>query len=174
MKAIGIAGWSGSGKTTLVEGVVGALTAMGIAISTIKHAHSRFDIDREGKDSFRHREAGAGQVLVISPARSALLTEHPEHIEPTLAEAIAMMAPTDLVVVEGYRGGEIPKIEVWRSARGGDPLWPNDPRIVAIVSDKPADGLPASLGDLPLFGLDDYAGVSAFIQRHMDLQGSGT
>ena len=169
MKAIGIAGWSGSGKTMLVSGIVNALTAAGVSVSTIKHAHRRFDMDREGKDSHRHRTAGAGQVLVISPERSALLTEHRGAAEPSLQDALKMLNPVDLVVIEGYRGAGIPKIEIWRSGRGGDPLWPDDPNIIAVASDVAEDALPAPLGALPLLDLDDHAAAAAFVQRQMAL-----
>lgn len=169
MKAFGVAGWSGSGKTTLVEGLVTALTANGVTVSTIKHAHRRFDMDRPGKDSYRHRMAGAGQVLVISPERSALLTEHRGQPEPTLQDALAVLAPTDIVLIEGYRGAEIPKIEIWRSGHGGDPLWPDDPNIIAVASDVSAEALPAPLGQLPLLALDDHAAAALFIAEHLGL-----
>ena len=169
MKVLGVAGWSGSGKTTLIAGVVAALTGNGVSVSTIKHAHRRFDMDREGKDSHRHRGAGAGQVLVISPERSALLTEHRGAPEPSLEDALKMLKPVDLVVIEGYRGAEVPKIEIWRSGRGGDPLWPNDPNIIAVASDLAAEALPAPLGGLPLLDLDDHAAAAVFVQREMDL-----
>lgn len=174
MKAFGVAGWSGSGKTTLVEGLVAALTARGVSVSTIKHAHRRFDMDRPGKDSYRHRMAGAGQVLVVSPERSALLTEHRGQPEPSLQDALAMLAPVDLVLIEGYRGAEIPKLEIWRSGHGGDPLWPDDLNIVAVASDVAASKLPAPIGTLPLLPLDDHAAAALFIAKHMALPLEGS
>lgn len=164
MFTIAVVGWSGAGKTTLLEGVIQRLSQGGLRVATVKHAHRRFDMDREGKDSYRHREAGAGQVLVVSPDRWALLTETAAGAEPTLAESLARLDPADVVLVEGYRGGEIDKIEVWRSGRGGDPLWPTDGRIVAVASDMAVDALPASLNDRPHFTLEDADGLAAFIR----------
>lgn len=164
MKAIGIAGWSGAGKTTFVEGAIAALVERGLSVATIKHAHKRFDMDREGKDSHRHRTAGARQVLVTSPDRWALLTEHGPSGQPNLDEALGLLNPADVVLVEGYRGGAIDKIEIWRTGRGGDPLWPNDPRVIAVASDAALDALPAPLGDRPLLPLDDPAAAATYIQ----------
>ena len=168
MKAIGVVGWSGSGKTTFIEGVVARLVASGVGVATIKHAHKRFDMDREGKDSWRHRAAGARQTLVTSPDRWALLKEHGPGGEPSLADALALLDPTDLVLVEGYRGAEIEKIEVWRSGRGGDPLWPEDGRVRAVASDLPVDALPAPIGACKLLALDDPAAAAAYIQARLD------
>lgn len=164
MNVIAIVGWSGSGKTTLTEGVIQNLSASGLRIATIKHAHRRFDMDREGKDSYRHRAAGARQVMVVSPNRWALLTEHDPVDEAPLAEALARLDPCDIVLVEGYRGADIPKIEVWRQGRGGDALWPDDPNIVAVATDAEAADLPAPLNGTPRFPLDDAGGLAAFIR----------
>ncbi len=135
MYVMGIIGWSGVGKTTLIEGVVKALVKDGCDVATIKHAHRNFDIDKEGKDSFRHRAAGARQVLVSSPHRWALLSEHKNGTELTLTEALSKLAPVDVVLVEGYKGEGIEKIEVWRKTHGGKPLWPEDKKIIAVASD---------------------------------------
>lgn len=164
MRAIGVVGWSGSGKTTLIEGVIARLVASGLDVATIKHAHKRFDMDREGKDSFRHRAAGARQVLVTSPDRWALLTEHAGAPPPTLDETLRLLGPADLVLVEGYKGADIDKIEVWREGRGGDPLWPGDPRVRAVATDVPPGDLPAPLDGRPRLDLDDPAGVATYIQ----------
>ncbi len=171
---IGIVGWSGSGKTTLLEGVVRHLAATGQRVSTIKHAHRRFDMDRPGKDSYRHRVAGAGQVLVLSPDRSALLTEHRGQPEPSLADALAMLAPTDIVLIEGYRGAAIDKIEVWRAAHGGDPLYGSDARVVAVASDAAPGALPAPLGATTLLPLNAPEVVARFILAHFKLKRSQT
>lgn len=164
MRAIGIVGWSGVGKTTLIEGVIADLTGAGLRLATIKHAHRRFDMDREGKDSFRHRAAGARQILVTSPDRWALLTEHAGEPAPDLTAALALLDPADVVLVEGYKGAEIDKIEVWRSGHGGAPLWPGDPRVLAVASDVAADRLPAPLAGRTRLALDDPAAAAAYIR----------
>lgn len=164
MKAVGIAGWSGSGKTTFIESAIAALVRHGVRVATIKHAHKRFDMDREGKDSHRHRTAGAHQVLVTSPDRWALLTEHGPSAQPDLKTAIGLLDPADVVLVEGYRGSAIDKIEVWRTGRGGDPLWPTDPCVIAVASDAAAADLPAPLSGRPLLSLDDPEAAAAYIQ----------
>jgi len=136
VRVIGISGWSGSGKTTLIERLLPELASMGLSVSTIKHAHHGFDIDRPGKDSHRHRIAGAREVLVASPDRWALLHEH-AGVEPALAELLARLAPVDLVLVEGFKHDRIAKIEVHRPSLGREPLWPADPDVVAVASDAP-------------------------------------
>lgn len=134
MKAIGLAGWSGAGKTTLIERVVPVLRMRGLSVSTLKHAHHAFDMDREGKDSWRHREAGAQEVLIASAGRWALLHELRNAPEPSLAELVGKLAPVDLVLVEGWRNGPHAKIEVWRKANGKPFLHPEDPAIRGLVS----------------------------------------
>ena len=136
MRVIGISGWSGSGKTTLIERLLPELASTGLSVSTIKHAHHGFDIDRPGKDSHRHRIAGAREVLVAAPDRWALLHEH-TGTEPALAELLARLAPVDLVLVEGFKHDRIAKIEVHRPSLGREPLWPADPDVVAVASDAP-------------------------------------
>ena len=161
MKVFGLAGWSGSGKTTLLEALLPILAASGCSVSTVKHAHHGFDMDRPGKDSFRHRDAGAREVLVISGARWALLhelpTDEPDN-EPPLAETLSRLAPVDLVLVEGFKTHAFPKIEVHRPALGKPPIWPGQPGIVAVASD--AD-LPDC--DRPVLRLDDPAAIAVFI-----------
>ncbi len=133
---LGIAGYSGSGKTTLLEKVIPLLKQHGLRISVIKHAHHNFDIDRPGKDSFRHREAGANEVLIVSGHRWALMHELRDEPEPTLEELCARLSPCDLLLVEGYKFSDIPKLEVHRKETGHPLLYPNDPRIIAVVTDS--------------------------------------
>src|ERR1700751_3751866 len=136
MHIFGLAGWSGSGKTTLLTAVIPELVARGLTVSTIKHAHHEFDIDRPGKDSWRHRQAGAREVLVASSVRWALMHEV-EGEEPSLADLLLRLAPVDLVVVEGFKANPHPKIEVHRPALGKPPMWPGRADIVAVASDAP-------------------------------------
>jgi molybdopterin-guanine dinucleotide biosynthesis protein B len=143
MRVFGFAGWSGSGKTTLIERVVPHLVARGVRVSLIKHAHHRFDVDRPGKDSHRHRAAGCTEVLVTSRERWALMHELRGEREMTLAETLARLSPCDLVLIEGYKAAPIPKLEIWRPAAGKPLLFPRDPHIIAIATDSP-DPLPAN------------------------------
>jgi molybdopterin-guanine dinucleotide biosynthesis protein B len=132
---IGLVGWSGSGKTTLLVAVLPLLRARGISVSTVKHAHHGFDLDRPGKDSFRHREAGATEVLLVSNARWALLHEVVGGAEPQLEDLLDHMAPVDLVIVEGFKSHPHPKIEVHRPSLGKPPIWPDRPDVVAVATD---------------------------------------
>jgi molybdopterin-guanine dinucleotide biosynthesis protein B len=136
VKALGIVGWSGSGKTTLLTAMLPLLRARGLTVSTVKHTHHGFDMDRPGKDTFRHREAGAHEVLVASGTRWALLHEviGPE---PLLPELLARMESVDLVLVEGYKAHPFPKLEVHRPSLGMPPIWPDAPDVVAVASDAP-------------------------------------
>ena len=161
MKAFGFAGWSGSGKTTLIEKLIPIFTGQGLRVSLVKHAHHRFDIDRPGKDSWRHRQAGAAQVLISSSQRWALMTELRDAPEPDLAELLARFDPCDLVLVEGWKFSPIPKIEVYRPGLGKPPLHPQDPHIVAVATDVPVD-----TAGLPRFDLDDVAAIAAFVADH--------
>lgn len=131
---LGIAGWSGAGKTTLIEAMLPRLRAAGLTVSTIKHAHHGADLDRPGKDSWRHRAAGAAEVLVASPGRWALLHEEPG-LDPELPDLLARMSAVDLILVEGFRRYAIPKLEVHRPALGKPPLWPDWPDVSAVASD---------------------------------------
>jgi molybdopterin-guanine dinucleotide biosynthesis protein B len=135
MRIIGLAGWSGSGKTTLLTGVIPVLNARGLRVSTVKHAHHEFDMDVPGKDSHRHRMAGATEVLVSSAKRWAQIHELRGASEPTLQEMLARLTPVDLVVVEGYKRHPHPKLEVYRAAVGKPLLHPDDDWIVAVASD---------------------------------------
>ena len=142
MRAIGIAGWSGAGKTTLITRLIPELNRRGDSVSTIKRAHHDFDVDRPGKDSYEHRAAGASEVLVASSARIALMRELRGAPEPSLADLLRMLAPVDLVLVEGFKRDPIAKIEVFRTASGKPPLHPQDPYIVALATDAaPPPGL---------------------------------
>ena len=138
MQILGLTGWSGSGKTTLLASLLPHFVARGLTVSTIKHAHHGFDLDQPGKDSWRHRQAGAREVMIASAMRWALMHEHTGP-EPSLPELIARLAPVDLVVVEGFKANPHPKIEVFRPSLGRAPLWPGRDDIVAIASDEPLD-----------------------------------
>ena len=139
MDVLGLVGWSGSGKTTLLVGLLPLLRARGLRVSTVKHAHSGFDMDHPGKDSFRHRAAGAHEVLVASSARWAVLHEV-EGAEPSLADLLGRLDPVDLVLVEGFKSHPYPKLEVHRPSLGKAALWPGDPAILAVASDVPLPG----------------------------------
>jgi molybdopterin-guanine dinucleotide biosynthesis adapter protein len=134
LRILGIAGWSGSGKTTLIEALLPRLRAAGLRVSTVKHTHHGVALDRPGKDSDRHRAAGAEEVLLIAGGAWALL--HADRgIEPDLPGLITRLAPVDLVLVEGFKRSDFPKLEVHRPSLGRPPLWPEDPQIVAVTSD---------------------------------------
>ncbi|MBN8926345.1 MAG: molybdopterin-guanine dinucleotide biosynthesis protein B [Rhodospirillales bacterium 69-11] len=135
MKVLGVVGWSGSGKTTLLEAVIPVLSAAGHSVSTVKHAHHGFDMDRPGKDTYRHREAGAREVLVATAARWALLHEVVGP-EPELPALLSRLQPVDLVLVEGFKSHPFPKLEVHRPTVGKPPIWPSDPDILAVASDE--------------------------------------
>jgi molybdopterin-guanine dinucleotide biosynthesis protein B len=139
LRVIGFAGFSGSGKTTLLEKVIPLLKARGLRIAVIKHAHHKFDIDKPGKDSFRHREAGAGEVLVVSGFRWALMHELADEDEPSLEDLCSKLSPCDLVLVEGYKYSNIPKFEVFRSVTGHPHLYHEDKNIIALVTDTLTD-----------------------------------
>jgi molybdopterin-guanine dinucleotide biosynthesis protein B len=168
MKLFGLAGWSGSGKTTLLDRLIPSLRTLGLTVSTIKHAHHEFDIDQPGKDSHRHREAGAAEVLVTSSRRWALMHELRGAREPDLDFLLSRMSPVDVVLVEGFRRHEHPKLEVWRRETGQAWLYPSDPHIVAVAADEQ----PADLA-LPYFTLDDHRAIALFIERHLGLVGHG-
>lgn len=164
-KVFGFAGWSGSGKTTLIERVIAHLAGDGVRVSLIKHAHHAFDVDQPGKDSYRHREAGASEVLISSGKRWALMHELRGEAELTLAEAVERFSPCDLVLVEGYKREAIPKIEIWRAEVGKPLLFPTDPNIIGLATD---DSLPVSVQEpnFARFGLNEIAGLSDFVLHH--------
>jgi molybdopterin-guanine dinucleotide biosynthesis adapter protein len=158
MKVIGLAGWSGSGKTTLLEALIPRLVERGLTVSTVKHAHHDFDIDRPGKDSFRHRMAGASEVMIASDRRFALMHELRGAAEPSLEALIARMAPVDLLLVEGFKRHSHPKLEVYRAALGKPAMFSTDRDIMAVAADTPPPGL-----DRPFLALDDVDSVAAFV-----------
>jgi molybdopterin-guanine dinucleotide biosynthesis protein B len=160
MRIIGLAGWSGAGKTTLMVKLLPCLIGRGLAVSTLKHAHHRFDVDVPGKDSYEHRKAGAQQVMVASGARWALMTELRTAREPTLAELIARMDVADLLIVEGFKRDAHPKIEVHRAANAKPWMRPEMPGIVAVASDlRPPY-------DLPRAHLDDIEAIADLVAAH--------
>ena len=164
MKVFGFAGWSGSGKTTLIEQVIPEITRRGLKVSVIKHAHHGFDIDKPGKDSWRHREAGASEILLISDERWVLMHELRGEPEPDLDAQLARLSPCDLVLVEGFKAVQIPKLEVHRPAVGKPLQYQDNPAIVAIATDVPLDA------PLPRLDLNDPAAVAAFILKHQGLE----
>ena len=154
----GLAGWSGAGKTTLVEKLIAYLVSLGLNVATIKHAHHYFDADTPGKDSYRHRAAGARQVLVSSAQRSALFTEHADSDEPDLSDLLGQLAPANLVLVEGFKKYPIEKIEIFRPSVGKPRLYPQDDLVMAVASDAQLDDCP-----LPVFDLSDIVAIANFI-----------
>jgi len=163
MKTFGFAGWSGSGKTTLIEKLLPLFVKRGLRVSLIKHAHHTFDVDVPGKDSYRHRHAGAAEVLVSSSRRWALMHELRGAPEPSFAEQVKHLSPCDLLIVEGFKHAPIPKLEVWRASTGEPLLHPNDSHIVAVASDGRVETR------LPLLDLNDAPAIAEFIVRHHKL-----
>jgi molybdopterin-guanine dinucleotide biosynthesis protein B len=161
MRVIGLAGWSGSGKTTLLTRVLPRLIGRGLTVSTVKHAHHAFDLDHPGKDSHTHRLAGASEVLVSSANRWALMHELRGADEPLLGALLAKLSPVDLVLVEGFKHGPHPKLEVYRASVGKPLLFPDDSRIVAIATDAPLDS-----ATVPVVTLEDYDGICDLLLRH--------
>lgn len=164
MKLFGLAGWSGAGKTTLVARLLPVLAARGVAVSTVKHAHESFDIDKPGKDSHTHRMAGAREVMISSVNRWALIHEHRGDPETDLDVLIRVMAPVDLVLVEGFKRHSHDKLEIYRAANGKPFLHPEDPRIVAVASDVPVPDAAR-----PVLDLNDVQGIADFVLRHCGL-----
>ena len=158
MHIIGLAGWSGSGKTTLITKLIPRLRARGLRVSTLKHAHHGFDLDRPGKDSFMHREAGATEVLISSAKRWAILHELREEPEWDLGGLVAKMSPVDLVLVEGFKRDAFPKLEIHRVANGKPLLYLQDPHIVAVASDSLLPGTA-----LPVLDLNDIEPIVDFL-----------
>lgn len=163
MKVFGVVGFKNTGKTGLMERLVTEITRRGLTVSTIKHAHHNFDVDHVGKDSYRHRVAGASQVLLASRKRWALMSELRGAPEPTLADLLAKMDPVDLILIEGYKRDTHPKIETYRAETNGALLAPEDPTILAVAADCP---VPVSQ---PIFDLNDTSAIADFILARSNL-----
>lgn len=161
MRVIGVVGWKNNGKTTLVVRLIEHLTSRGLRVSTIKHAHHSVDLDQPGKDTWRHRQAGAGEVVLATGRRWILMHELRDEPEPPLAGLLAKLAPTDLVIVEGFKGTALPKIEVHRGERGTDLIARSDPDVVVVAADVPLDGLA-----VPVLHLDDIPAIARAILAH--------
>lgn len=163
MRLYGVTGWKNSGKTGLMERLVAEITGRGFTVSTVKHAHHSFDVDQPGKDSHRHRQAGASQVLLSSRNRVALMTELRGAEEPPLELLLAQLAPCDLVLIEGYKRDRHPKIEAHRAATAQPLIAPEDDTIRAVASDS------APSLERPVFHLDDTGAIADFILREVGL-----
>jgi molybdopterin-guanine dinucleotide biosynthesis protein B len=161
VRLIGLSGWSGSGKTILITALVPALIRRGRTVSTVKHAHHSFEVDKPGKDSFVHREAGAHEVLISSARRMALMRELREEPEPGLRELLQRLGPVDLVLVEGFKREAHPKIEIHRAVVGMPLLYPTDPHIMAIASDPELAEAP-----IPHVSLNDIAAIADLVERY--------
>ena len=162
MKIFGFAGYSGSGKTTLIEKLIPRFTARGLVVSLIKHTHHDFDVDQPGKDSYRHRQAGASEVLLTCDRRWVLMHELRGAPEPALETQLATLSPCDLVLVEGFKQTPISKLEIHRPAHGRPPLWPENKSIVAVATDGRIDC------PLPVLDLNDADAIVQFILDYLD------
>ena len=169
MKPYGVTGWKNSGKTGLVVRLVAHFTAAGLLVSTVKHAHHDSDIDQPGRDSHRHRLAGAQQVLVASPRRWALMTELRAAPEPPLADLLTHLDACDLVLIEGYKSAAHPKIEVQRVETAMPLMAPDNPTIRAVASNAANTTANTTAPGLPFFHLDDTAAIAAFIRHEVGL-----
>ena len=163
MKIFGVTGWKNSGKTGLMERLITEFTALGLTVSSIKHAHHSFDIDHPGRDSYRHRDAGARQVLLSSRNRWALMHELRDEDEPSLGDLLKQLSPVDLVLIEGYKRDRHPKIEAHRKETGQPLIAPEDETIVAVASDT------SVTIDRPVLDLNDTAAIANFIAQHLEL-----
>jgi molybdopterin-guanine dinucleotide biosynthesis protein MobB len=165
MKVYGIVGGKNAGKTTLVERLVAEIAGRGFSVSTVKHTHHKVDVDQKGKDSFRHRQAGARQVILSSSARWAIMTELRGTPEAPLKELLGHLAPVDLVIIEGYKRDDHPKVEAWRAETGQPLIARDDPTIRVIASnDRPEDARQ------PVIGLDDIPAIADFILSDLGLE----
>jgi molybdopterin-guanine dinucleotide biosynthesis adapter protein len=165
MNIYGVIGWKNAGKTSLMERLVAEISGRGLRVSTVKHVHHDVDLDQPGKDTYRHRTAGAEEVVLASANRMALLREH-RGGEPELAVILARMAPVDLVLVEGYKRDTHPKIEVYRRETGHDLIQPGDPMVRAVATDAALAVL-----TVPVLDLNDTAAIADFILREVGLAG---
>ena len=163
MKLYGVTGWKNAGKTGLMERLVTEITGRGLTVSTIKHAHHSFDVDHPGKDSFRHRVAGASEVILASRNRIAQMTELRGAAEPSLEDLLPRLAPVDLVLIEGYKRDRHPKVEAHRAETGNPLIATDDPTIRAVASDTPLTL------DRPVFDLDDTRAIADFILSEVGL-----
>ncbi|MBU3261027.1 molybdopterin-guanine dinucleotide biosynthesis protein B [Roseovarius sp. PS-C2] len=163
MNVYGVVGWKNAGKTGLMERLVTEITGRGISVSTVKHAHHSFDVDHPGKDSHRHRIAGATEVLLASRNRFALMHELRDEAEPALSALLQKLAPVDLVLIEGYKRDSHPKIEAHRAVTGNPLIAPGDATVRAVASDTPLDL------DRPVFDLNDTAAIADFILSEVGL-----
>ncbi len=167
MKVLGLIGWSGSGKTTLMLALIEELRRRGVTLSTMKHTHHDIDLDTPGKDSYEHRHAGAEETVLAGPARWTLIHECRDEGRPRLETLLERMAPVDLVLIEGFKEHPIDKLEVHRPAHGKPLICVNDPRIVAVATDAPLDGVSAKVLDL-----NDAGAVADFVMAHCGLEGT--
>ena len=169
-RIFGVSGWKNSGKTTLATRLVAELCKRGFKISSVKHAHHKCDIDKEGTDSYRHREAGATEVaLVAAGTRWAIMHECRDEAEPTLSEILARLAPCDLIIVEGFKNERFPKLQVLREeARQSDLLTPEEHGVVARASDRASTAIAED--NLPIFDLEDVEKIADFIVDHVGLK----
>lgn len=163
MKLYGVVGWKNAGKTGLMERLVTEIAGRGFSVSTVKHAHHVFDVDQPGKDSFRHRQAGATEVLLASRKRFALMHELRDSDEPTLQELLAKLSPVDLVLIEGYKRDDHHKIEAHRAETGNPLIAQDDATIRAVASDTPMTF------DRPVFDLNDTRAIADYILAEVDL-----
>lgn len=163
MRLYGVVGWKNAGKTGLMERLVREITARGFTVSTVKHAHHSFDVDHPGKDSYRHRQAGASEVLLASHSRIALMQELRDAPEPPLAALLTRLSPVDLVLIEGYKRDAHPKIEAHRAVTGNPLIAPDDPTVRAVASDTPMTL------ERPVFDLDDTKAIAGFILAEVGL-----
>ncbi|MEM7178710.1 MAG: molybdopterin-guanine dinucleotide biosynthesis protein B [Pseudomonadota bacterium] len=164
MNVYGVVGWKNAGKTTLVERLVAEISARGFSVSTVKHTHHMVDVDQPGKDSHRHRQAGARQVILSSSSRWAVMTELRGTPEATLEQLLTHLDPVDLVIVEGYKRDQHPKVEAWRAETGQPLIAREDPTVMAVASnDQPGT-------DKPVIGLDDIAAIADFILTDLGME----
>jgi molybdopterin-guanine dinucleotide biosynthesis adapter protein len=174
MKVLGVSGWSGCGKTTLIVALIPRLRARGLSVSTLKHAHHDLDLDTPGKDTWHHREAGAREVLLVTGRRWALLHELREEPEPPLAALLARLQPVDLVLVEGWKTGDYPKLEIWRPVvEDRPPCFPHDATIIAVASEPSLDPSDYGRPGLPAFPLADLEGIAGFVAEFAGFSTAG-
>ena len=165
MQILGIAGWQNSGKTTLLKNLVLTFVKKGLTVSTVKHAHHSFDIDKPGKDSYEHRQSGAQEVLISSKHRWALIHEQGNQTEPNLDELLSKLKPVDLVLVEGFKKENHTKLEVHRDKLGKELICQTDPKICMVASDIELSGL-----NVPVFDINDYDAISEFMIEYLKLK----